>query len=99
MADCCWILDVPEGRFLDWPSRADKDATHAGLQALLVMTLESGKELCETLGESAHAEKCVDTVKRLRKHTPDPGKGKQAAALMGLAKLQDAKQLNDQEPD
>ena len=29
-------------RFLDWPSSANNAGVHAGLQAMLLMTLESG---------------------------------------------------------
>jgi hypothetical protein len=86
--------DLPEGRFLDWPSRADKQATHAGLHALLVMTLDSGAELCETLGEPEQAAGCRETATRLRGYVPKPGMSKQAAALMALARLSDAGLLN-----
>ena len=87
---------LPETRFLDWPSRADQQATHAGLHALLVLTLEAGAELCDTLKEPDQAVQCRDTAAHLREYIPDPGVSKQAAALMALAELQDAKQLNKQ---
>jgi hypothetical protein len=85
---------LPEGRFLDWPSKADKAATHAGLHAMLVMTLEAGAKLCDTLEQTDKAITCRQTVQRLRAYTPDPGNSKQAAALIALSGLQDAKQLN-----
>jgi hypothetical protein len=87
---------LPEGRFLDWPSRADTQATHAGLHALLVMTLRAGAELCDTLEEREQAAQCRDAAARLRKYVPEPGVSKQAAALMALAGLQDAGRLNEQ---
>ena len=37
-------------RFLDWPSSPNQQGVTAGLQALLVMTLESGSRLMTTLG-------------------------------------------------
>ena len=40
-------------RFLDWPSSPNKQGVTAGLQGLLVMTLESGARLMTTLGGSA----------------------------------------------
>ncbi|TWU40631.1 alpha-L-rhamnosidase-related protein [Novipirellula artificiosorum] len=86
--------NLPEGRFLDWPSKANQQATHAGLHALLIMTLESGADLCNTLDATDQAQKCRQTLDRLRAYTPDPGQSKQAAALMALAELQDAKELN-----
>ena len=85
---------LPETRFLDWPSRADKEATHAGLHALLIRTLEAGAELCDVLEISDQARQCRDTVARLRKYIPDPGNSKQAAALMALADLKDPAALN-----
>jgi hypothetical protein len=85
---------LPEMRFLDWPSQADKQAKHAGLQALLVMTLDAGAKLCDTLQAGAQAAQCRTTVQRLRKYVPDPGVSKQAAALLTLAGLQDPRELN-----
>lgn len=87
---------LPEGRFLDWPSSADKQATHAGLHALLILTLDAGAGLCDVLQEPDQARQCRDTAARLRQYVPDPGPSKQAAALMALAGLQDARQLNEQ---
>jgi alpha-L-rhamnosidase len=85
---------LPEMRFLDWPSRADKEATHAGLHALLVRTLEAGVELCDVLEVPDQARQCRDTAARLRKYVPDPGRSKQAAALMALVDLKDPTALN-----
>ena len=85
---------LPAMRFLDWPSRADEQATHAGLHALLIITLDAGAELCNTLDEPDRAEQCRKTAALLRRYVPDPGASKQAAALMTLAGLQDAGSLN-----
>jgi arylsulfatase A-like enzyme len=86
---------MPPGRFLDWPSQPDKQATHAGLHALLVLTLDAGAELCDVLKASEPADACRAVAGRLRRYCPDPGPSKQAAALMALAGLQDAGELND----
>lgn len=85
---------LPEARFLDWPSSGNKPAIHAGLQSLLVLTLQAGGNLCGILGDAAMQAKCQEAVARLRKHVPDSGNSKQAAALMSLAGLGDAVQLN-----
>ncbi len=85
---------LPPGRFLDWPSSENKPAIHAGLHSMLVMTLESGAELCELLDEQALRKTCLKTAARLKKHTPDPADSKQAAALMALAGLDDPAELN-----
>jgi len=95
-------LETLDGmRFLDWPSYGDEQAVHAGLQSLLTIGLRDGARLCTVLGErsqrdkcSAVREKCTDAVKRLESRTPDPGRSKQAAALMVLAGLGDPHHLN-----
>lgn len=85
---------MPPGRFLDWPSNANKPAIHAGLHSLLIMTLSAGADMCDILHESNTARLCRSTVQKLRKHIPDPNGSKQAAALMALAKVKDAAELN-----
>jgi alpha-L-rhamnosidase len=85
---------LPEGRFLDWPSSENKPAIHAGLHSLLILTLQAGAEMCETLGDSATKQQCADAIARLKKHVPDPNHSKQAAALMSLAGLGDPQTLN-----
>ncbi len=82
------------GRFLDWPSSEDPKAIHAGLQSLMILTLQAGADLCGVLGDPAAQEKCRAAVARLRKHIPDHNQSKQAAALMALAGLGDAARLN-----
>jgi len=86
--------NLPELRFLDWPSSENQPAIHAGLHSLLVMTLNAGAELCEVLGDPATQQRCREAVARLKQHQPDPAGSKQAAALMALAGLDDATKLN-----
>jgi hypothetical protein len=83
-----------DGRFLDWPSSENKPAIHAGLQSLMLMTMDAGAELCKTLGEPQAAEECRATAARLRRHVPDPNNSKQAAALMTLSGLAPAEKMN-----
>ncbi|MGY4386198.1 alpha-L-rhamnosidase [Pedobacter sp. UYP24] len=82
------------GRFLDWPSSEDPKAIHAGLQALLVMTLNAGKELSLILKDQETVKKCEEAVSRLKKNVPDPGQSKQAAALLAISGLMPAQQVN-----
>jgi hypothetical protein len=81
-------------RFLDWPTSEKPKAVHAGLQAMMVMTFEAGSQMMATLGN----EKLVNTYKKiakdLKKHQPEGNTTKQAAALMSLANLVDAKKTN-----
>lgn len=81
-------------RFLDWPSSKDKAAIHAGLQAMLVLTLQAGVDLSKALGDHATAEKCSKTISSLKKATLPAGTSKQAAALMALADLMPASDAN-----
>jgi alpha-L-rhamnosidase len=81
-------------RFLDWPSSKDPKAIHAGLQAMLIMTLDAGGDLCKTLDDPITAKKCADAIVRLRKNAPDGGSSKQASALMALAGLVPAQKAN-----
>lgn len=81
-------------RFMDWPTFANKPAVHAGLQAMMVMTLNDGAELCRVLGETATAKKCEETVARLKKNVPDAVNNKQAASLLALAGLMPPEKAN-----
>ena len=85
---------LPEGRFLDWPSSENKPAIHAGLHALLVLSLQAGADMANWLGDKPLAAECKAGVAKLKKHVPDPNNSKQAAALMALAGLGDAAELN-----
>ncbi|SDD19881.1 alpha-L-rhamnosidase [Mucilaginibacter pineti] len=82
------------GRFLDWPSSENAKGIHAGLQAMLVMTLNAGSELCTILKDPATARICDAAVARLKKNVPDANGSKQAAALLGLSGLLPADKAN-----
>ena len=78
-------------RFLDWPSSPNKQGVTAGLQGLLVMTLESGSRMMTTLGDADTARLCSDAATRGRKVVPDVNNSKSGAALLVLAGMTDAK--------
>ena len=78
-------------RFLDWPSSPNKQGVTAGLQGLLVMTLESGARLMTTLGDADAARVCSEAAARGRKVVPDVNGSKSGAALLALAGMTDAK--------
>lgn len=82
------------GRFLDWPSSDNPKAVHAGLHAMMIMSLEAGAELCTILDEPAQAQKCRSLATNLKLYVPDANGSKQAAALLALAGLVDAKKAN-----
>jgi hypothetical protein len=82
-------------RFLDWPTKPDDKAVHAGLQAMMVLTFEAGSKMMEALGKPVLQQKYTDVASALRKHVPAGNTTKQAAAMMALAGLSDAKQINE----
>jgi hypothetical protein len=86
---------LPEMRFLDWPTRGNTVAEHAGLHALLIMTLQAGVDLSRVLNEPQVRQKCAAALENLRTHIPEPGDSKQAAALIVLAGLDNAIRLNN----
>lgn len=95
------------GGFLDWPSNANQPAMKAGTQALMMMAIKAGGELCAHLGEEAMATRCqeryakmeevapkiVEQYFREAEHPTAPG-SKQAASLMALAGILDAEKAN-----
>jgi alpha-L-rhamnosidase len=89
--------NLPGMRFLDGPSSDNTPAVHAGLQALTIISLKSGVQLLQFLGKE-HTDliqKIDGIVEQMLKVVPDPNNNKQAAALMVLAGLADAKTTNE----
>ncbi|MDR1895658.1 MAG: alpha-L-rhamnosidase, partial [Prevotellaceae bacterium] len=84
------------GRFLDWPSSPNVKGIDAGLQALMIITMQAGSEICAALGDRALSEQCAETAKRMRKYVPDHNHLKQAAALMALADIYPARKANEE---
>ncbi|MBK9138623.1 MAG: alpha-L-rhamnosidase [Verrucomicrobia bacterium] len=83
-------------RFLDWPSSPNQQGVTAGLQALLVMTLEAGQRLMTTLGDGDTAALCAEAAARGRRVVPDPNGSKSGAALLALAGLLDPRRAADE---
>ncbi|CAG5072021.1 hypothetical protein DYBT9623_03960 [Dyadobacter sp. CECT 9623] len=81
-------------RFLDWPSSENPEGIHAGLHAMMVMTMEAGAELCTILDEPAQAAKCKNTATQLKLYVPEINGSKQAASLLALAGLVPAEKAN-----
>lgn len=79
------ILDG--GRFLDHPSGGNKEAIHAGLQALMVMSFRAGADLCKILNDDTTMKLCLSSLEKLEKHCPGMAGSKQAAALLALSGL------------
>ena len=86
---------LPESRFLDWPTKDDNKVVHAGLQALLIWSFDSGDYLCGILEEKNIAEKCRVAVEKLKQQNPDAGENKQANALKSLVELDSPQKINE----
>jgi hypothetical protein len=82
-------------RFLDWPTSPNKEAIHAGLQSLMVMTFHAGAEIASYLDQEDLARQYVETANRLLGYIPDPNGNKAAGALLALSGLADAGEIND----
>jgi len=87
---------IKNSRFLDWPSSANPQGVTAGLQALVVMTLESGARLMTELGDAETAQLCTATAARARLVVPAVNGSKPGAALQVLAGMRDAKAAADE---
>ncbi|NLX55270.1 MAG: alpha-L-rhamnosidase [Planctomycetaceae bacterium] len=83
-------------RFLDWPSSSNPQGVTAGLQGLLVMSLESGARLLTVLGDKETAELCTAAAARGRHVVPDANRSKSGAALLSLAGMSDAKRVSEE---
>lgn len=83
-------------RFLDWPTSPNKEAIHAGLQALMVMTFKAGAAIAEIMGETERINEYNSVVNQLKQHIPDPNGNKSAAALLALSGIKEAKAVNQE---
>ena len=82
------------GRFLEWPTSRDATAIDAGLQALTVLALRAGAEICRLIDEpeaSARAAAAADRAAACRRA---PTASKQANALAVLAGMADPIETN-----
>ena len=87
---------VREKRFLDWPNQANDKAKHAGLHGLLKLTLDAGAELLRALKEDDTATLCETQAKKMYAYIPDCNGSKQAASMLSLSGIGDAKKINDE---
>lgn len=82
-------------RFLDWPTFENKQAVHEGLQAMLLMTMDSGARLSKLLGDVETGTLCDQTAAKLRRHAPPTSGRKSPAALLALAGARNAREVSD----
>ena len=82
--------------FLDWPTEHNRKAVAARMQALMLMTFEDGTRIASALADAELESQCKGGAARLRQYVPSPEGSKQAAALLALSGLSDAKVMNEQ---
>src|SRR5690554_193563 len=78
------------GRFLDWPTSENPEVIHSGLQALMLITMQAGKEISGWLDDAELNKMCSDAITLLEKHKAQNYDNKQAAALLSLSGMQSA---------
>lgn len=81
-------------RFLEWPTSRDPTAIDAGLQALVVLALRAGAELCAFLSDTDTARRTQAVAGRAAGFQRTPSASKQANALRVLAGTADADSVN-----
>lgn len=91
-SDGCERLDGM--RFLEWPTARDATAIDAGLQALVVMALQAGADLADTVGDPDVAELARTKAELASAFRRPPTFSKQANALAALAGMADPNEVN-----
>lgn len=84
-----------DGRFLDWPTSEDNQAIHAGLQSLMVLTFDVGREIGLVLDNNNLLQFCEQNITLLKKYNIEIPSRKSPGALMVLAGIADAKTLSN----
>ncbi|HOV34235.1 MAG TPA: alpha-L-rhamnosidase C-terminal domain-containing protein, partial [Candidatus Hydrogenedens sp.] len=87
---------LPETRFLDWSTAENKDAIHAGLQALLYWALNCAENLLHELNESDLANQCSKTRTQMKNYNLPEHQSKQSHALAVIAGLEDPVKVNEE---
>lgn len=82
------------GGFLDWPNSENPVGIHAGQQALMAQAFEKTGKMMLAMGDRETAAFCEEKRALLGRPRLPHGASKQAAALMALFGLEDAKRMN-----
>ena len=84
-----------EGRFLDWPSVGREHVIDAGVHSLHVRAIKALKDIFEMFGDTVRVKQCEEDLQKLSGFPLDYEDSKQAAALMVISGLADAKEANE----
>ncbi len=85
---------LPELRFIDWPTREDAAAVHAGLQAVLTMAFDAAAKIAAALHDEDLFKKCSQAHAVLKKFPAPSTPRKSPNALLVMANLADADTVN-----
>lgn len=86
---------TPEARFVDWPTKGNKDAVDTGLQALHVLATKCAARIFDIFGEAEMYEQCKRDYEKLCSYPVNMVEAKQSNALAVWAGLFDAKEVNE----
>lgn len=86
--------ELDGNRFLDWPTSPNKEAIHAGLQSMMLLTFMAGVEIAEILNRPDLATEYREAAANLKLHIPDPNNNKSGGALMAISGLVDPVEMN-----
>ena len=79
--------ELDGGRFLDWPTSENPKVIHSGLQSLMVMAVQAGKDIALWINDEELRKKCDTALLSLSNYSPAIHGNKQAAALLALADI------------
>jgi len=85
---------LPEVRFIDWPTRNDPDAVHAGLQALLVTAFRAALNIAEAMSDETLQTEIPPILQRLTVCPVPASPRKSVNALLALAGVRDPGTVN-----
>ena len=82
--------EIMPGKFLDWPTSADKKACHEGVQGMMKMAMDAASQLLKEMGNDGLSKACAETAERMKKHVPEASDFKSAGAVMTISGILDA---------
>lgn len=85
---------MPDLRFIDWPTREDAAAVHAGLQAMMTMAFHAAEKIAAALNDDELFNICRRACALLDKYPAPASSRKSANALLVLAGLRNAVEVN-----
>ena len=81
-------------RYLDWATTRDPAAIHEGYHALAAWALRAAATIGESLGDDELRDRAQELLARVESYRPPPTSSKAARALLVLAGLADAAEIN-----